>query len=113
MNVYSLLRQLAKLNKSQNLFVAAKEINSIRLFKNSFNLSQLQEIYLNYLYIYDIVMRDMITDKISKHVTDNEIYTDAYMLWRKEKKYKEDKESSKKKDLHLIVGKEIKFPKRG
>jgi len=113
MNIYSLLRELAKLTKSQNLFIATKEISSIRLFRNTFNFSQLQEIYLNYLYIYDIIMKDIITDKISKHVIDNEIYTDAYMLWRKENKYKEDTKLSKKRDLHLVVGREIKFPKRG
>jgi len=113
MDIYRYIRELAKSNKSQNLFVAAKEISSIYLFKNKCNYSRLQEIYLNWLYTYDMIMKDKITDNISKKVLEDNIYTDAYVIWRREKKFKEkESEDKKRRDVHLIAGRGIKFPKR-
>jgi hypothetical protein len=112
MNIYSITRKFAQITKSQNLFTASKEINGIRLFKNTINFSKLQEFYLSWLYSYDLIYRDLITEKISKHVTDNELFTDSYLLWRKEKKYKHEQKDNTKKDVHLIAGNKIIFPKR-
>jgi len=111
MNIYSLLRELAKSIKAQNLFVTAKEINGIRLFRNSFDFSKLQEIYLSYLYNYDSINRDIILEKISDHVIDNEIYTDAYLLWKR-KNLKKTMKDNKQNDVNLVVGKKINFPIR-
>jgi hypothetical protein len=110
-NIWKNLRDFAKSNKAQNLFVATKEISSIHLFKNSIDFSKLQEIFLNYLYIYDGIMKDIITERISKHVLDDEIYEDAYTLWKREKKYQEkEPQDNKKREVHLVAGKDIKFP---
>lgn len=109
MNIYSSLRKLAKSIKSQNLFLASKEINNIRLFKNSFDFSKLQEIYLSYLYNYDAISRDIIIDKISKHVFDSDIYEDAYLIWKRKNGNKPIKDNNLK-DVNMVVGKEIKFP---
>jgi hypothetical protein len=111
MNIYSSVRELAKSIKYQNLLIATKEISSIRLFKNEYDLSKLQEIFLSYLYTYDMISKDIITEKISKHVTDNEIYEDSYLLWRKQKKDTEEKKTTMN-DISLVAGKEIKFPYR-
>jgi hypothetical protein len=113
MNIYLKIRELAKSIRAQNLFLAAKEVNGIRIFRNSFNLSKLQEIYLSQLYNYDSINRDIILEKISKHVTDNEIYTDAYLLWKQKNIKKINKKDNKQKDVNLVVGKEINFPTKG
>jgi hypothetical protein len=109
MNIYSLLRILAKSTKAQNLLVAAKEINGIHLFRNSFDFSKIQEIYLSHLYNYDSINHDIILDNISKHVFDSEIYEDAYLLY-KSKNLKKNMKDNKQNDVNLVVGKKIKFP---
>jgi len=115
MNIYENLRLLAKSIRGQNLFSAAKELSSIRLFKNKFNLSRLQEIYLSYLYTYEMINKDIVVDNISKLVTTCEIYEDAYLLWKrqnkKEKKLNKKGEPEKSsKDMHLVCGNKIIFP---
>jgi len=107
-NIYSKIRNLAKSIKAQNLFVAAKEINGIRLFRNSFDFSKIQEIYLSYLYNYDSINRDIILEKISEHVFDSEIYEDSYILWKRKSNKKE--KDNNQNDLKLVVGKKITFP---
>jgi len=111
-NIYSILRESAKSIRAQNIFTASKEIFGIKIFRNSSNFSKLQEIYLSWLYSYDLIHRDLITEKISKHVMDNELFEDAYLMWRRENKYKADKSDKKQKDVNLIVGKKIIFPKK-
>jgi hypothetical protein len=114
MNIYKSVISLAKGNKYQNLLVVSKEINGIRLFRNTYNFSRLQEIFINYLYMFDIINKDMITDKISKKVLEDEIYWDAYMLWRREEKYKDKKsKDSGNRMIHLVAGKVVTLPKRG
>ena len=111
MNIYSTLRILAKSVKCQNLFVASKEVNGICLFYNNFEFSKLQEIYLSYLYTYDSINRDIILENISKHISDSEIYEDAYLFWKR-KSNKTNIKDNNKKDLVLVSGKSINFPKR-
>ena len=110
-NIYNLLRELAKSIKAQNLFVAVKEINGIHLFRNNFDFSKLQEIYLSHLYNYDSINKDIVIDKISEHVIDNEIYTDSYLLWKR-KNLKKTIKDNKQNDIHLVTGKKINFPIR-
>jgi len=115
-NLWKNLRDVAKSSRIQNLFTASKEISSIHLFRNFVDFSKLQEIFLNYLYIYDSIMKDIIIEKISKHVLDNEIYEDAYILWKREKKTKNIKDESqvkKGREVFLVAGKNIKFPTKG
>lgn len=111
MNEYDLLAKLAKSIKYQNLFVASKDLNGIRIFKNTFNFSKLQELFLNYLYTFDSIHKDIITDKISEHVLDDDtnIYWESYILWRKKNIKKSEQKDNNKKDLHLVSGKKINF----
>lgn len=111
-NIYNRLRILAKSVRAQNLFVAVKELHGVRLFRNEVDFSKLQEIYLSFLYMYDTINRDIIVDKISEKVLECEIYEDAYMTWKR-KNNKSEKENKSKKDVNLVVGKEIKFPAKG
>jgi hypothetical protein len=109
MNIYSLLRKLAKSVRCQNIFVASKEINGIKLFCNEVEFSKLQEIYLSYLYNSNTISNDIIFEEISEHVVDSEIMEDAYLLWKKRNMKKTIKDN-KQKDVNLVVGKDIKFP---
>jgi len=112
MNIYQSIANLAKSTKYQNLFLAAKEINGVNLFNNNLDFSKIQELFLCYLYNFDIINKDIITDKISKHVLDDEIYWESYMLWRKDFKYKKGKQQDSKSNLHLVTSKKINFPKK-
>ena len=111
MNTYSSLRVLAKQNKYQNLFFACKELNGFNLFENSRDLSQLQQIFINYLYMYQSIMQAISVDKISPHVTDNELYEDSYLLWRNKGGKKELKDN-KQNAVHLVSSNIIVFPKK-
>ncbi len=111
-NVYSILRLLAKSVKSQNLFLASKEINGINLFHNNVNFSKIQDAYISYLYSCDSINKDIAIDKISNHVFDSEICEDAYLLWKRNNKIT-DKKEKKQNDINLVVGNKINFPTKG
>jgi hypothetical protein len=98
------IRKLAKSNKGQNLFLASKEVNGIRLFKNSLNFSRLQDLFLSYLFFYRNLSEDIALKKVSDKVTDNIIFEDAYASFRQKKGYdlKETKKENKKEDLHIV-----------
>ena len=110
MNLYRGIRNLAKSNSAQNIFIAAKEIHNIQLFENVYNFSALQEIYINLLYFYENLTRDIIIEKISKLVLENDLYADAYQLWKITNKNK-DKKDNKKSELYLKNSNKIRFPK--
>lgn len=113
-NIYTNLRSLAKSVRAQNFFAAVKEINGLYLFHNKFDFSKIQEIYLSYLYNYDSINKDIILEKISKHVLDSEIYEDSYLLWKRKNinKKQDEKDNNKKREVKLVMGKDIKFPEK-
>ena len=102
-----LIRKLAKSAKHQNIFLASKEINGITLFRNNTDLSKMQEIYLSYLYFYYNLFSDIANDKVSKKVLDNNIYEDAYNIYKSKKiEIKDKKEKGNfQRDLHIVFGK--------
>jgi len=110
MNIWTSVRQLAKSQRAQNFFSISKEIHGIRLFRNSCDFSRIQEEYLLYLYMYESLARDIIIDKISKHIYDKELYEDSYLLWKREKGKTEDKKPSTVNEVKLVIGTDIKFP---
>ena len=113
MSFYKSLFELSKSVKMQNLFQAAKDLHHIRLFENETDLSNIQSLFLSYLYTINDVNKDIIIDKISPKVLDNELFLDSYLLYKKENRKKED-QKDKKRDLSLVAGKQIKFKnKRG
>jgi len=111
-NIYESIRKLSKSTRYQNLFVAAKDFATIRLFDNETDLSKLQDTFLAYLYIYDNIFSDIATKEVSKKVLENIIYEDAYMYWKREKKSESEKKDSSSSRLKLVKGNNIKFPKR-
>jgi hypothetical protein len=111
-NIYTKLKELAKSIRQQNLFVAAKDLGGIRIFKNTHDFSRLQGIYLSNLYNYDSIYRDLIIDKISELVLKDAIYEEAYLYWRQKNIKKTKNKDTGKKDLKLVPGKTINFPKK-
>ena len=110
-NIWDSLCDLAKSVRYQNLFLASKEINGIKLFRNNMELSNIQSIFLSWLYNFDSISRDVIVDKISEHVLDNQIYWNSYLIWRRKNVKKTNTKDNKQKDVNLIVSKKINFNK--
>jgi len=109
------LRKLAKSISSQNTFIAAKEINGIKIFENSIDFSKIQSEYLSYLYFYKSLYEDIYSKKVSDKVLTLEIYEDAYSYYRnKHDDSKKDKKSEgKQRKIQATFAKDnskIKFP---
>ena len=106
MDTNKLLKKLAKQTKYQNLLSVVKEINSLHIFKNAMNLSKLQELFLSYLYFYHDIFTDVFLHKIQKDIAEDDIYVEAYAMWKREKGYdtekKDKKGKMKKKEVHLV-----------
>ena len=116
MNFEKYVRKLAKNISSQNLFVAAKDLSGIRLFKNIINFSKLQNMYLSYLYFYKSLYEDVYTNKVSKKVFENKIYEESYSYYKlkKEDKPTNKNRTGKRRKLQGIFSQDnkIKFPKK-
>ena len=102
-----LIRKLAKKIKFQNLFVATKDLSELKIFKNSTDLSKIQEIFLSYLYFYYDINYDITTKKITKDILKDEIYEDAYTYWKREKGFDQSSKNKKgkttrRKEVSLI-----------
>jgi hypothetical protein len=111
MDIQKSLIKLAKSVRYQNLFSMTKEMNGIKLFQNDIDFSRLQEHFLCYLFTFDGLHRDIVIEKISKKVLEDEIFWESYLLWKKQSDKKVEK-NNKQNDVHLIPGKKIKFDKR-
>jgi hypothetical protein len=111
MNTRKSLRELAKSTRAQNIFLASKEHQGIRLFNNCSDFSLMQELYLNLLYTYNSINQDIIIHKISRLVLDKELYTDAYILWKNEKGFQSE-DIKKTHDLELTPATKINFNKK-
>ena len=114
MNFGTCLRKLAKSISSQNLFIAAKEINGIKLFENSIDFSKIQEQYLSYLYFYKSLYEDIYSKKVSDKVLTLEIYEDAYSYFKSKHEDKKDNKSKGKERKYQMSfakdNKKIQFP---
>jgi len=111
-DLYTAIRDLAKSVRIQNLFLAAKELHTIRLFKNSHDLSNLQQYYLSLIYTYDSLYKDIAMENVSKKIIDNDLYADCYAIWKKEKGHKQtDNQKVAGKDVRLVPATNIKFKK--
>lgn len=113
MNIEQKLRQLSKTTEHQNLFSVVKEVTNLKLFKNSRDLSRLQQFYISYLYFYHDIYMDIELKKVNPKVLEHQLYEDSYKLYKREKK-EDNKKDSKAKDVHLVFSnKKMQKPKRG
>jgi hypothetical protein len=112
MNTHSALRELAKSIRFQNIFTASKEQPGIHLFKNVCEFSALQETFLILLYNYSVINDDIHLHKISQLTLEKDIYADAYLFWKKTKGFKQFDSVAAERDVSLVAGNHITFPKR-
>ncbi len=80
------LRKLAKKSYYQTLFSACKELHGIRLFKNEFDLTYYQIIFIRFLNFYQSINLDIALHEVEEEVLDNEIFEDSYMFYKQNKK---------------------------
>lgn len=105
MNTESIIRKLAKQIGQQNIFLASKEINGIKIFDNNTEFSGLQQIYLSYLYFYNNLYMDISMKRVTERVMNNSIREDSYSYYKKEKEPNKDLKK-KEKDIHLVFKKQ-------
>lgn len=97
MRITGLIRKLAKSNYYQSLFSYSKE-NGVKLFKNDMELTEIQIMFLRYLSFYSSIFMDLALGDIDNRVLENDIYEDAYVMYRnKNMTNKEKKEDSTEK----------------
>lgn len=87
--IFKTVRKLAKTNYYQMLYMQAKELH-IKLFKNDSELSHLQISFLSYLLFYHNLYTDIAMKDVDELVTENEIYEDAWVYYKHNKKPKEE-----------------------
>lgn len=88
---FKLLQKLARSNRWQILYNRAKELGTLRLFKNDIDLTKIQVWTLYFLEMYSSLYTDlaMNEDFISEDVINDDLRTEAYLLYRKEKSKKD------------------------
>lgn len=100
LNVNDNIRKLSKCNYYQTIYSLEKNIG-INLFKNSFELTQIQIVFLNYLSFYSALYFDFSMGEIDDRVFEDFIYEDAYMTFRKHDRDK-TKEKSRDKKINNV-----------
>ena len=100
MNYIESVRELAKSNDYQNIYILSKDMGSIKIFENCRDFTYIQHIFLRYLNFYYNIYTDISMGEVGDIVLENDLYSDAYVMW----KNKNDKE--KIKNLGKEKGKE-------
>lgn len=94
-----IFREVARSAKWQNIYNLAKDISSIKIFKNNSDFTDLQLSFLRWLEIYNSLETDLALNKpyISREIIDDDIRTEAYLLMKsKEKNIKKDIDKPRK-----------------
>jgi len=87
------LRKVAKSNKYQILYNRAKNLGTIKLFSNDVNYTQAQIWFLYWLEVYSSLYTDLAMNEkyIDEEVIEDDLRTDAYILYRQEKRKEKPK----------------------
>lgn len=90
----NLLRKLARSEKWLTLYVRAKEMDGIKLFKNERDFTPLQIRFLRWLEIYHSLYIDLAMKEpyISEEIIEDDIYCDAYLLWKSKNEDKKEEQ---------------------
>lgn len=104
-NIVKYIRKLAKDPYYRTIYSISKEYN-IRLFKNDYDLTQIQVMFLQYLSFYQAIYMDISLDEVEDDVLDNEIFEDSYIFYKNNKKEKKPKNTKyqKQEDNQTQVG---------
>jgi hypothetical protein len=103
-DVYKYLRLLSKSNYFQNIYSLSKDMPSIRIFDNDRNFTDIQMSFLRFLNYYSAVLLDIALGDVDEIVLDNDIYTDAYMLYKTKKEKNISPKTNIKNDREVIGG---------
>ena len=97
---FKLLQKLSRSNKWQVLYNRAKELGTLRLFKNDIDLTKIQIWMLYFLEMYSSLYTDLAMNEeyISEDVINDDLRCEAYLLYRREKNKKENKRKFIDKD---------------
>ena len=98
-NVTSLIRKLAKSNYYQNLYALSKDIPSLRIFQNDRDFTQIQMLFLKYLNFYYNLNMDIALGEVTDVVLKDELYEDAYMMYKNKKDKTKEGTQNKKEDF--------------
>ena len=92
----NLLRKLARSHQWQSLYVRCKDLGTLKLFGNDYDLSEIQRHFLMWLEIYNSLYMDLHTEEdfISEKVIEDDIRCEAYLLYKSKKR--EIKKNEKK-----------------
>jgi hypothetical protein len=107
MDYITIIRQLARSQYWQNIYVSAKEIGSIKIFDNDNNYSGLQSLFLYWLRVYDLLYSELIQKEwkyLDEEVINNDIRCDAFLYWRglqKEQELNKNKQEQKISNLQF------------
>lgn len=87
MKMNKILRKLARSVKYRILYSRAKELGTLKLFNNNMDLTKIQIWFLYWLEIYDSLYTDLSRDEdfISSDVIEDDLRSEAYLLFRREK----------------------------
>lgn len=112
---YKILRKICRSVKHQTIYSRTKEIGSLKLFENTNDLSKTQIIFLQWLEIYHSLYMDLAMEKIyiSEDVINDDLRTEAYLLWRRKHKKEDNKNSSEGNKLANKMGIPSMIFKRG
>lgn len=108
-DIYSLSRELAQKQKYQILY-AGDKYTGIRIFKNEYDLSHIQEIFICFLGIYNAVNTDIHLQEVKEVVLENDEFVDSYLIYKRKKREETKKETKNdnnfsKKDKEQITTK--------
>ena len=78
----NLIRKIASNDDDQNVFILAKDIGSIQIFKNNRDFTYIQHLYLKYLSFYYNLYSDIAIGDVDEIVMKNFLYQDAYMMYK-------------------------------
>jgi hypothetical protein len=82
MNINETLRKLARSDKYLSIYSLSKDMPSLRLFSNTVDFTDIQLSFLRYLSFYNAIHTDIILGDVIEQVLDNDIYCDAYMMYK-------------------------------
>lgn len=88
---FKLLKKLARSNEWQLLYSRAKELGTLRLFKNDMDFTKVQLWMLYFLEMYSSLYLDLAMKEnyISEEVIEDDLRCEAYLLYKKKEKGKE------------------------
>lgn len=90
---FKIIRKITRSSEWQLLYNRAKELGTLRLFKNDIDLTKVQLWFLHFLEVYSSLYMDLAMKEkyISEDVIQDDLRTEAYLLYKKEKKPEEEK----------------------